>query len=208
MPVITPYMARWSGEVGRDRGLVVRNGRLAYRDENRSDRDGKGVLWARCTDTRGRGQVLFGQVHPRRQRAAVWQMLCQVCGGEPDEDDSGVLWLLPTAVARYSLDQPVITTSYPPVCAACVRVSVRTCPALRDSYGLLRVRDAQLAGVIAEPYLLTPRGQLVRSGLRPDGRHAPTFRYGDPGLAMALASHQLITLLGFSPVDPAAAHDL
>jgi hypothetical protein len=83
----------WSGE--RDGAMPVvwrRRGRgIGYADERSYDRDGEGVLWSRVASQPGRGKPLLGKVHSLRQRVAMAQLRCQVCGGPADRTAAGLL---------------------------------------------------------------------------------------------------------------------
>ncbi len=67
---------------------------IGYRDETPLDRDERGVLLKRTRDAQGHGKPRFGAVHPARQRRAMANLLCQVCGNPADTNDEGTLWLL------------------------------------------------------------------------------------------------------------------
>ncbi|MBO8189508.1 hypothetical protein [Streptomyces spirodelae] len=54
--------------------------RLVYQGrELPSDRDGFGVLWARCSYSPGVGRPDFASMHPGRQYECMYAMRCQVC---------------------------------------------------------------------------------------------------------------------------------
>ncbi|WP_157880002.1 hypothetical protein [Streptomyces natalensis] len=200
--MISPYIARWSGEQPHTTGLLVRNSRLGYRDEQLGDRDGCGALWVRCPTAPGDGQIQFGRVHPRRQRDAMWNMRCQVCGRDPDEDDRGLLWLESKApdeiAAAHGVGAPVLTC-YPPICSPCLRASTAQCPDLRKRATVLRVQAVRLYGVIGPHYTPTSDGRLVIGTSEPSPEEK-TFCYHDPRLPMVLAFQQLIQLEDFTIV--------
>lgn len=144
-----PYIAAWSGEVSMDTRVVVRaaGGGIGYADEVLSDRDDRGVLWARIASRPGWGRPELGRVHPVRQRRAMRRLLCQVCGGSADRGEEGVLWLLPDHRGDWSGWPEGMANTYPPLCVGCARLSVGVCPALRSGWVAVRARWCPLAGV-------------------------------------------------------------
>jgi hypothetical protein len=90
---VVPYITRWSAEHGPSEPVTIRDGRLAYEHERPWDRDRFGVLWMRAPLRRGKGRPEFGTLHPRRQRAAMTRLCCQVCGQPADHTSEGLLWL-------------------------------------------------------------------------------------------------------------------
>lgn len=87
-----PYIASWSAERTAQPEVVMRRGRLAYRDERPYDRDTAGILWHRMPSRPGRGRPQHGKVHFLRQRRAMEAQLCQVCGlpAAQDATDDGL----------------------------------------------------------------------------------------------------------------------
>ena len=156
---------------------------IRYLDETLVDRDRREVLWARIETRPGVGRPLFGQLHSMRQRRAMWRLLCQVCGGEPDRDDRGVLWL----VRDYRGDWPGwpagMANNDPPVCIPCGRTAARLCPSLREGHVFVRSRTHPVAGVRGVRY--APRGgRLVIAG-------EVTVPFEDPAIRWTVA-HQLV----------------
>lgn len=103
-------------------------------------------------------------------------LLCQVCGKPADRDEDGVLWLLPD----YRDDWPGWPTRMaavePPICLACVRPSVRLCPALRKGAVTVRVRNSTIVGVYGALYRPGPLGP-VPIGIETVAYHDPRARW-------------------------------
>lgn len=184
-----PYITTWGAERDLPYQLVARPGYgIAYADELLGDRDAHGVLWQRAAVRFGVGKPEFGKVHPLRQRRAMRKLLCQVCAGPADETEGGVLWLL----RDYRDDWPRwpegMACVEPPICAPCVAVSLRLCPALRRGAVAIRVRECLIAGV---------RGVLYRQGTRaPVAVKDSNFAYDDPDVRWVLASALIRELRG------------
>jgi hypothetical protein len=137
----TPYITSWSTEQDPPHTLVEHRGLgIAYLDETVIDRDDKGVLWYRTPSRPRQGRPEFGRVHPLRQRRAMRRLLCQVCGGPADHTSDGVLWLLKDHREDWPGWPENMAVTEPPVCAPCVRVASRLCPALRKGAVTVRVR--------------------------------------------------------------------
>jgi hypothetical protein len=190
MPAIHPYIARSDAEYVVKRDLVIRGGLLAYIDERPDDRDAHGVLWQRqIMAPLGQGAPRFGQIQTARQRHAILNLLCQVCGGEPDEDDDGILWLLPRrpeeGPARMIRPRFVC---YPPICHECCLTALRLCPPLRAGHTVLRVQGVAPAGVI---------GRLYDANCQPVTGEDEWLLYGDPRLSMLMAGQQTIGLTDY-----------
>lgn len=169
----TPYVTTWSEEIDEPTQLVERPGRgIGYLDEMVSDRDSQGVLWYRIMSRPGHGEPMFANVHPLRQRRCMRRLLCNVCARPADETDDGVLWLLKDHRNDWPNWPEAMAVTEPPICAPCVRLASRLCPALRPGAVALRVRRAPLTGV---------RGMLYRSGgWVPVPMHDETIAYDDP----------------------------
>jgi hypothetical protein len=196
--VAAPYVTAWSDEPLTESPVVERRGiGIAYADEEVVDRDERGVLWCRVPWRPGVGRPLFGYVHPLRQRHAMRRLLCQVCSAPADRTDEGVLWLLQDHREDWPGWPEGMGVSEPPICRACVELSVRVCPALRHGGAAVRVRSFPLAGV---------QGQLYRalSGVPvPVGEE--TVEFGDPRIRWIRAAHLIRRLGGCTAWTPPGA---
>lgn len=194
---VVPYIGSWTGEERPEPRIIRRRqGGIAYADETLLDRDDWGVLWTRTTARIGVGRPLFKQLHPRRQRRAMLDLLCQVCAQPADHTDHGSLWLLPGSKIREGEGLTSILTIYPPLCSACARISVSMCPALRQGYALLRARSrvVGVTGVVFRPVYPFPR--LVIDDDYPD-----VVSFDDPMLAWTLACQLARELVDVTVID-------
>lgn len=161
------------------------------------DRDFRGVLWTRLPSQPGKGRPEFGKVHTLRQRLAMEQLRCQVCGGPSDRSEEGVLWLhTEDPAATAALGNEGIVTENPPVCVPCLREAVEKCPRLRREHTVLRVREFEPAGV---------SGVLYRPSLQPYAVEAASVAYDDPHIRWLCAGKLLHRLTRYSAVDLDAA---
>ncbi len=176
-----PYVATWSAEQDLPCRLVERpGGGIVYEDELLGDRDMHGVLWQRAAVRPGVGRPEFGKVHPLRQRRAMRRLLCQVCAGPADRNDGGVLWLMRDHRDDWPCWPDGMGAVEPPVCAACVALSLRLCPALRRGAVAVRAAEFEIAGV---------RGALYRKGDVDRGPVAAAIvTYDDPDVRWIVAS--------------------
>jgi hypothetical protein len=186
---LVPYISSWSGE-GASRTPVVAKGRwgIGYRRERPGDRDAHGVLWARYVRAPGQGVPQFSRVHPHRQRRAMRQLLCQVCGGPASRNERGVLWLL--GEDDWSGDDP---TGQPPICLRCAGPASRACPHLRRRTLALRVRQAPVVAAYGTFY------GLGRSGPICIGPAA--IAYNDPRISRLHARQLMRALNEWTVVD-------
>lgn len=194
---VVPYVGSWTGEERPEPRIIRRpQGGIAYADETLLDRDKWGVLWTRTTARIGVGRPLFKQLHPRRQRRAMLDLLCQVCAQPADHTDAGALWFIPGTKIREGGGPEGTATIYPPLCSACARISVSTCPALRRSYMLLRARSrvVGVTGVAFRPAYPFPH--LVIDDDYPDG-----VSLDDPMLAWTLACQLVRELVDATVID-------
>ncbi|WP_327249868.1 hypothetical protein [Streptomyces sp. NBC_01320] len=169
---------------------------LGYWDESGEDRDPRGVLWGRCSQSIGldglpSGQPQWRLIHPARQRETMTLLNCQICAG-PTRTAEGYPFL---ASAAEGDPRPGEPTAQPPVCLAHMRVAVEQCPHLQRGYTALMVRSAPLYGVIGTPYEWTAQGINALAG---DDTPVP---YRDPALKWFLASQLVRTLRDFTVVD-------
>ncbi|RKN46841.1 hypothetical protein D7294_01080 [Streptomyces hoynatensis] len=173
-----------------DGALTVRaDGRgLAYRDETPGDRDRHGVLWARVRPQPGSGRPDFRTMHPTRQRRAMLELLCQVCGRPADRNGRG--WLF--ALRHPGPDEDIpgwpegLLCSKPPVCAPCAHLAARHCPHLGEP-AFVRVRKPRVWGVFGGFFTPRPQGGLSAS----EDDHVP---YGHPATHWFLANQLVLEL--------------
>jgi len=202
-PSVVPYIATWTTEHGASNPIRSLFGdRIAFPDERPEDRDRHGVLWRRNTAGRGEGRPVFDQVHARRQRHAMSDLLCQVCAGPASRTDAGWLWLLHDDRAIEPRGWPdLVTATHPPLCLPCARASVRMCPHLHSGFVAVRVADPQLWGVYGSVHMPTTVPGQVRTVAR------AMVPYGSTGARWVLAAQMVRLLLGctFTDLDEEAA---
>lgn len=144
IPFITPLKGErpLSDVVLRPDGLGI-----AYAEEEPDDRDDRGALWVRTGVPAGRPIPLFRQVHPRRARAAMLDMRCQGCGGEPSRTAKGTLFFTKPEPRRDSRHWPETEyTVHPPTCLLCTHKAMLYCPFVQSAPAL-RVRHPRPWGV-------------------------------------------------------------
>lgn len=186
MPAATVTLASLSG--------------VAFTDERPEDRDSRGVLWNRRGDARGEGRPEFGNVHPARQRKAMQELLCQVCGGPSNRNDRGVLWLLEDGRGDWKGWPNDLLTAHPPVCLPCAREASRSCPHLRPGNVAVRVASSDVCAVYGTPYILVGR-RLIRRDKDVVALNSPAIRWVVAGqLVRSLSGCTLVSL------DELAAH--
>jgi hypothetical protein len=168
---LVPWVASWTSERTSDPDITYRRGigttGIAYPDETLADRDDHDILWLRRPESQGVGRPLFGIVHSGRQRRAMEQLLCQVCGQPADRDERGVLWLIESPDEDGFDEWPEgLMTTHPPVCQPCLDVAQSTCPHLLRGSAVLRVARPEIAAVWGRRYM---PGGLVPRLLDPEG---------------------------------------
>src|ERR1044072_1412375 len=160
--VIAPYVSSWSAEELLPCWFMEAPGRgIAYIDEQVTDRDEYGVLWARMSWAPGQGRPEFGQVHPLRHRQVMRRLHCQVCNSPADQTDDGVLWLLPDHREDWPgwpdrMGTPQPTGGPPRVPGGC-----RACPALRRGAVAIRAGRYPVVGVRGGLYVADRIPQVI-----------------------------------------------
>lgn len=106
------------------------------------------VLW-QPTPERPTGAVFWSEMHTGRQRQAMAEGLCQVCGKSAGSPAS---WLLPNLEVRLTRPngRPFLTPT-PPTCAHCVPLASTLCPNLSSHPGMtLLVKHYRPWGVFGD----------------------------------------------------------
>lgn len=206
-----PYITVREGEeLVPERMLGVRFSRagkaigICYRTEVAGDRDDRGVLWARTSqslspvDRRPVGKPLWASVHPSRQREMMSLLRCQKCCGQASRTHEGYLFL-----EKAGGQVEGMTTAQPPVCLAHAVEGIERCSHLGEhGYVLVRSRVPRLHGVIGRPYRMGPDGlEPLPPRLAPTGADIP-FRFTERGLLPWVLASQLVRqLTGVTVVD-------
>ncbi|MER5973659.1 hypothetical protein ABT112_28720 [Streptomyces sp. NPDC002055] len=187
-----PWIATWSSERTSTALLGGRRGQgLLYVNESPHDRDRFGALWARKSQRIGQGAAEFAGVHPRRQRRAMEELLCQVCGLPADVSDLGVLWMEPITPG----DPHSKLSTHPPVCVPCAVEARARCPRIRRTGAhVLRVANPSPNGVLGMFYYPRLDGTLV-------AEEPADKAYEDGEVRWVLAHQMVMRLGGVTPVD-------
>ncbi|MFE1907406.1 hypothetical protein ACFW96_27585 [Streptomyces gardneri] len=194
-----PYVARWTGEEDISPAIVNAGGALRY-TEPIADAACRwqNALWRRLARAQGMGEPIFEALHPVRQRIAMWEQRCQVCGQSVAEEAAamgGALYLGGMDVESGTQD-PMAEgerTENPPLHLACAWESVSHCRHLLEGYTAARVarpRQWGAAGILHSP----ARGTVV-----PVGR--TEVSYGSARLGWMLAERAIVRLTGVRAVD-------
>lgn len=143
------------------------------------------VLWQPAPD-RPTGQIFWREMHTVRQRQAMLERLCQVCG-KPIETAS-TPWLIPdieVQVRRIRPGRPFMTNT-PPTCKDCISVASGLCPVLSAHPGTeYEVAHFRLWGVF---------GDYVGH----DGRlHQSDLQFGHSLMSRMMARHLLVEIFDF-----------
>jgi hypothetical protein len=195
---VVPYISSWSSEKPARRKVIVRPlPGIGFLDEVPADRDEHGVLWRRMTFSPGVGQPEFGSVHTLRQREAMRDLLCQVCGGPADQNAEGTLWLLLDHRGDWPDWPHRMGVTEPPICLPCALTARRHCPALRrEGHVALRVTGCPVSGI---------SGALYRSGaVYPTAANTGRLvmvAFDDPAVRWIEAAHLVREITGCTIVD-------
>jgi hypothetical protein len=199
-----PWVAQWTGETFRAPHPGVHyhrtpddNWRLAYRDSADTDwwappGDHRPVLWRRTRTDRS-GTPQYALLNAVRQRTALVEHLCQVCG-QSAAAAGGVAWLMHriewehitaamggVAPGRWrslhtGKGHRALPTANPPTCMSCWRLAAM-CPSIRK-YGAvaLTVGVVRPIGVTGDVY---PMDQGIPESRRVD--------FGEPDMDRMMA---------------------
>ncbi|MFJ9760063.1 hypothetical protein [Streptomyces sp. NPDC101149] len=167
---------------------------LGYWDELKADRDLRGVLWGRCSQTIGAdglptGRPRWRMVHPSRQRECMQQLRCQVCALSA-RTHHGVIFLAGPGEVRPQ--EAVVRTAQPPVCLRHARTAAQQCPHLDGRPTVFLAQSAPLYGVIGTPY------QYSNGGLQALSAANEALPYGHPALRWFLASQMVRRLRAYT----------
>jgi len=177
--------------------------RLAYTRPHPGDRDAHGNLWARMTAGEG-GTVLYHSMHPTRQRRCMENLWCQVCA-QPAPTAAGTLFIEWQHPDEPPLRLERVVTDMPPLCPACVPLSLKYCPFLREEEAepvLLLARKSVVSGVSGTLY----RVQGDREGWTASEEDVYSS-YTQPRLPGLLAQRLYRKLRGVSVLDPDSLTD-
>lgn len=201
-PALIPFITQREGEEAAPNNLLIvahpSGPRLYYGDEDRRDRDLRGVLWARCgfnpvdEHRRPTGSPQWKMMHPYRQMLCMQTLRCQVCQ-EPARISLGFIFL--AGPSDQDPGGPRVLTNQPPVCLKHARAAAKLCPHLEEKPTVLLARSAPLYGVHGTLYGLGADGvKIVATPEEP-------LPYGHPNLPTFLASQMIRRLSSFRVVD-------
>ncbi|MGW2933549.1 hypothetical protein ACWDA7_17170 [Streptomyces sp. NPDC001156] len=199
---LVPYITSRAGErpdlLSSLRGMRGPDGhlQLGYWDELKEDRDLRGVLWGRCSQTIDAdglpiGRPCWRMVHPSRQRECMEQLRCQVCA-QSARTRHGIVFLAGPGEVRPQ--DAVVRTAQPPVCLRHARAAAEQCPHLDGRPTVFLVQSAPLYGVIGTPY------QYGDGGLQALPASDAALPYGHPGLRWFLASQMVRRLRAYTVI--------
>lgn len=214
---MVPYVQMRRGEQDRSQEALVLEPyhggeRLAYRDEREEDRDFRGVLYARFSQTLDpsgwpAGLPDWELVHPSRQRECMGEGLCHVCRrdvGQSPHAQPGMLFV--EAITTRQRRQPGWPeghiTCQPPVCLEhAARAAGLGEHVLRQERAVLRARSPRWFGVLGTPYQCGPDRRQLRRAPTPDGRGELLVPFDDPQLACVLGEQWAVVLREVTEVD-------
>lgn len=158
-----PHITAWRDERLPQPPVIATQSGIIYAgtpvDRGRGE---DGLLWKLWDDIQGSGEPLWKDVHPGRQRRAMRELLCQVCGDPADRDERGVLWLLEDMRDEGQKWPNGYFTVHPPVCRPCAPIAAAQCPHLQKQ-GVVAVRVATpiLDAVYGRRYLRSRLGLVA-----------------------------------------------
>jgi hypothetical protein len=137
---------------------------LAY-DNPRQGDVVRGVLRARVLDTR-EGAPQWRMLNTVRQWSCMEHDLCQVCGEDATDPETGRISWITTATAFQDISEVSNSgyTSAPATCRACILDSLTMCPRLHVSSAVWTVARSEPAAVLADRFAPGPSGRAVHTG--------------------------------------------
>lgn len=160
-PWITPYAAE------RHEGAFAFDGQRIFFPDQEEHRE-LGVLWQPAPEIK-QGEIWWSEMHTGRQRRAMLERLCQVCG-EPITSKT-TPWIIPGIEVLTARPRGrAFNTATPPTCEPCQGRALIQCPNLSsDSWKgrqmpppmLLTVRHYRPVAVFGD--LVAPGGGLVQT---------------------------------------------
>ncbi|MFE4592255.1 hypothetical protein [Streptomyces laurentii] len=192
--IVAPYENEYRADDSEI--LICPSGAVSYRDERPDDRTVEGILLRRWAGEPG-GPRRWGEHHTRRQVAAMEFRWCAGCGGRPDVDRRGMLWVLPAARVRPA-GSPAgpLLVAMPPLCRADAARALRACEELRNGAVALRVTEAEVVGVRGTVYAGAGGTGRARGGQPCD----EVVLFGDPRVRRVVAD-QLIREITRAEID-------
>ncbi|MEU5299776.1 hypothetical protein ACH4YO_07810 [Streptomyces noursei] len=192
-----PFITAWEFEKMLIPKLGIRvapggGAHLIFADETATDRDEHGVLWARQGLARGQGKALFPDVHAYRQKRAMFDLLCQVCGGKTIEEDFDRQLYVMNSAKGLPIQEGELTTA-PPVCRGCAPEAAVSCPRLKDRYVAAYAEWNHSWGVSG--ILINPRT------LAPLSKDHTEVSFTDPRIKWVIANRSVNRLSGIRHAD-------
>lgn len=198
---IVPYVTSWTGESTPAAPLTVTASGVAYTDplQDAVARDLDGVLWALCTGTATGKPEYTAELHPDRQRTAMEGLLCACCSQPAARNKDGMLWVLPLLDDAVDPRWEGVRSAIPPMCEPCSISAPFLCPRLRNGHVLLRVREAELIGVLGTLY--------PRPGSHDAPGHDAVVLYDSPTMPFVVARQAVrelrrVTVVAFAAAAP------
>lgn len=185
-----PWAARWSEEADTKTYYQLGPDGVRYADEHLLDRGSHGELWARESNRRGKGHPEFAHLSARRQRKAMKQGLCQVCG---EKIEPPYIWLMSREHMKDMLSTRV--TMNPPTCQVCVDIAKTHCPDLKSNGStLLKVETFDIVGVFGEIAMKRENGEIFHQS-------RIMFHWGHPAMPFVLAKQSVVLLKNWEVIE-------
>ena len=179
--MIKPWITPYAGE--RHKGPFAFDGqRISF--PGQQEERAFGVLWQPAPENDD-GEIWWKEMHTGRQRRAMVEGLCQVCGTALGK--APLSWLIPDLEVKLSRPSGrPFTTATPPTCQACVLPAQQLCPNLHRKPPLrLSVQYYRPHSVFGD--LVGRDGKLVHADLP----------LGHADLPRMMARHLIVEVLDY-----------